>query len=180
MDAELERKLREELDRAEIWRVTQRLARGLDRIDSELARTCYWDDAIDDHSHFVGGPDGFLQYAEAMARGFKTTQHTLSNHTCELDGDDAWCETYYLFVGVGTQPPHFMSSGRYVDHFRRRDGAWRILNRVTLVEGQFDLPAGTLGADLPSPYGPGEKYPGTRDRDDVSYARPLVPRQPKG
>ena len=37
MDAELERRLREELDRAEIHRVLLRYARGLDRLDNALA-----------------------------------------------------------------------------------------------------------------------------------------------
>ena len=38
MDAELEKKLREMLDRDEIRRVMKRYARGLDRLDFELTR----------------------------------------------------------------------------------------------------------------------------------------------
>ena len=37
-DAELEKRIREQLDRDEIFRVMQRYARGLDRLDRELAR----------------------------------------------------------------------------------------------------------------------------------------------
>ena len=46
MDAELERKLRELVDRQEIHQVMLKYARGLDRLDFELARSCYWGDAI--------------------------------------------------------------------------------------------------------------------------------------
>jgi len=180
MDSELERKLREEIDRAEIWRVMLRYARGLDRIDSALARSCYWDDCIEDHNQFVGDPDGFIDYANATSRGFLTTQHTISNHYCDLQGDNAYCETYFLYVGTLPQPPHFMSSGRYVDHFQKRGGEWRIANRVTIVDATYGLPETLVGKGLPPAYEPGEVYPATRDRNDVSYHRPPIPRQPKG
>src|SRR5687767_13075244 len=118
MDASLEARLVEIVDRHDIWQVLLRYARGLDRLDSELARSCYWDDAIEDHSHFVGDPDGFIQYANGTTLSFATSQHGLLNHRCELCGDDAYCETYYIFTGEKAEPPHFMSTGRYVDHFQ--------------------------------------------------------------
>jgi hypothetical protein len=43
MDAALEQKLREMIDRQEIWQVMMRYGRGLDRFDRELVRSCYWD-----------------------------------------------------------------------------------------------------------------------------------------
>ena len=49
MDAALEKKLREMVDRQEIWQVLLRYGRGLDRFDVEMARSCYFDDAIEDH-----------------------------------------------------------------------------------------------------------------------------------
>ncbi len=53
IDADLEKKLRELLDRDEIRQVMMRYARGLDRLDFELTRSCYWDDATEDHGSFV-------------------------------------------------------------------------------------------------------------------------------
>ena len=50
MDAAMEKKLRELIDRQEIWQVLQNYGRGLDRFDRELLRSCYFDDAIDDHN----------------------------------------------------------------------------------------------------------------------------------
>jgi len=178
MDAEMEKRLREELDRAEIWRVMQRYARGLDRLDNELARSCYWDDAIEDHGSYVGRPDDFIQWADGTTLAFKSTQHGILNHSCDLQGDDAYCETYYIFTSVADKAPHLRSTGRYVDHFQRRNGEWRIANRVCIVEGQYELHDYVLSRMMPPAYTPDEPCQATRDRNDVSYHRPPRPRQP--
>lgn len=180
MDAALEAKLRDIADRHDIHQVMLRYARGLDRMDVALARSCYFDDCIEDHSIYVGTPDGFIDWANGVSLQYESTQHAIFNHVCDLQGDDAYCETYFQFTGVAAKPPHFMSVGRYVDHFQRRGGEWRIANRVTIVEGRFDLDDFALGAHMPPAYGPGETSPATRDRNDVSYHRPPRPRRPKG
>lgn len=179
MTPELEAKLQELVDRQAIWEVLLRYARGLDRIDSEMTRSCYFDDAIDDHGHYVGAPDGFVDWANAVSLRYVTTQHGLLNHHCELDGNDAYCETYFLFVGTNERSPHFMSTGRYIDHFQKREGEWRIANRVTIVEGTYDVPESLTAQMMPPAYGPDEVYPATRDREDVSYHRPPRPRAPR-
>jgi hypothetical protein len=178
VNPELERRLGELLDRDSIWQVLQRMARGLDRVDNDLVLSCYWPEAIDDHNHFVGRPEGFVRYAERMTLSFESCQHGLLTHNCELAGDEAHCETYYLFTAHAAEPPHFMSTGRYIDHFQKRSEEWRILNRVTIVDGQYELRPSDMGAGYPPAYAPGEK-PVSRDRNDVSYQRPLRPRQPK-
>ncbi|MDB5724016.1 MAG: hypothetical protein JWQ16_770 [Novosphingobium sp.] len=184
MDAELERKLREQIDRSEIHRTMLRYARGLDRLDNALARSCYWDDAIEDHGHFVGSPDDFLKYADGSTLMFEAAQHGILNHICDLQGDDAFCETYYQFTGITAgDGPNFVSTGRYVDHFQKRPSGpgaeWRIANRVTLVESQMDVPKSAITASMPPAYTAEEPCQAARDRSDVSYHRPLVPRQPQ-
>lgn len=176
----MDAKLREIIDRHEIYQVMLRYARGLDRLDIDLARSCYFDDCIEDHSMYVGDPDGFIAWANRVAEQYESTQHAIMNHYCQLDGDDAWCETYFQFTGVAPKPPHFLSVGRYVDHFQKRNGEWRIANRVTIVEGRFDIDDFALGAQMPPAYGPGETNPATRDKNDVSYHRPPMPRRPRG
>lgn len=175
----MDQRLQNLIDRDDIHRVMLRYCRGLDRLDNEMVRSCYWPEATEDHGHFVGDIDGFIQYADGATLGFESSYHGILNHYAELDGDDAYAETYYQFVGVRAEAPHFMSHGRYVDHFQRRDGEWRILNRVALVETQLDVPEAAMAAHIPPAYGPDETYPGTRDKNDVSYQRPLVPRKPK-
>jgi hypothetical protein len=70
-----------------------------------------------------------------------------------------------------------MSMGRYVDHFQRRNGEWRIANRVAVIEKNFDLPDSTIYA-LEGYPGAADRPQGARDRQDVSYQRPLRPRRP--
>ena len=180
MDPVLAAKLADLVDRHEIHQVMLRYARGLDRLDFELARSCYWDDCIEDHSHFVGSPDDFIPWADATTLAHLSTQHAILNHFCDLQGNDAYCETYYQFTGIAPQPPHLGSVGRYVDHFQKRNGEWRIANRVTIVEGTFELAASAASAQMPPAYTPEEPCQAARDRTDVSYHRPLVPRRPKG
>ena len=183
MDAALEAKLRELVDRQEIHQVMLKYARGLDRLDRELVRSCYWDDAIEDHGNYVGRPDDFIDWADQTTLAHLSTQHGILNHYCELDGDDAYCETYYQFTGVRATPPHFVSTGRYVDHFQKRRGPngpeWRIANRVCIIEGKFDVADAALNALMPPAYTPEEPCQAARDRSDVSYHRPPVPRRPK-
>ena len=182
-DADLEKRIREQLDRDEIFRVMQRYARGLDRLDHELARSCYWDDAIEDHGNYVGHPDDFIDWADTTTVAHESTQHGILNHFCDLQGDDAFTETYYQFTGVRAEGPHFISTGRYVDHFQKRNGPngpeWRIANRVCIIEGKFDIADSAMNALVPPAYTAEEPCQAARDRSDVSYHRPLVPRRPK-
>ncbi len=183
MDADLERRIREQLDRDEILRVMMKYARGLDRLDFELVRSCYWDDAIEDHGSYVGRPDDFIEWANSTTLANQSTKHGILNHHCDLQGDDAYTETYYLFTAVADRAPHLMSTGRYVDHFQKRQGAngpeWRIANRVCLVEGQYELNDYVLSRLMPPAYTEDEPCQAARDRTDVSYHRPPVPRRPK-
>jgi ketosteroid isomerase-like protein len=176
----LDANLAELVDRHEIHQVLLRYARGLDRLDNELARSCYWDDAIEDHGHFVGTPDDFIPWADGTTLMFEVTQHAILNHFCDLQGDEAFCETYYHFSGVTADGPNFMSTGRYVDHFQKRGGEWRIANRVTIVEGTYDVPKAALAPSPKTAYTPEEPCQATRDRNDVSYHRPPVTRRPRG
>lgn len=178
MDADLETQLRDLLDRDAILQVIHRMARGLDRVDNDLVLSCYWPEAIDDHTQYVGRPEGFVAYADRMTLSFASCQHGLMTHNCELDGDSAHCETYYTFIATAAEPPHFMASGRYVDHFQKRDGEWRILKRFTVVDGTYDLSPSQSTANMPSPYAPGELQVAL-DRSDLSYQRPVQVRQPK-
>lgn len=176
----LDAKLAEMIDRHEIHQILLRYARGLDRLDNDLTRSCYWDDAIEDHGHFVGTPDDFVLWADQTTLMFESTQHAVMNHFCDLQGDEAFCETYYHFSGVTAgEGPNFLSTGRYVDHFRKRDGVWKIANRVTIVEGTYDVPKAAIAPSPKTAYTPDEPCQATRDGNDVSYHRPPVPRRPK-
>jgi hypothetical protein len=177
MDAALEKKLQELIDRNDIWTVLLKYSRGLDRLDHDLIRSCYHDDAIDDHHVFVGAPDAFISWAFDYSVTCNTVHHHgLGNHYCVLDGDNAHSETYYTFIGGNLKPPHLLSIGRYIDHFQRRDGVWRIANRVCVIEKLFEL-SEQVGANYAGSHDDPLRT-ASRDRNDLSYQRPVVPRRP--
>ena len=72
MDQMLEKKLRELIDRQEIWSILLRYARGIDRLDRDLIRSCYHDDAVDDHHTFVAKPDEFIDWAFDYSLRYQT------------------------------------------------------------------------------------------------------------
>lgn len=131
---ELEAIVADLADRQAILDCLMRYSRGVDRLDREALLSVYHDDAIDDHGMFVGGPREFADWVIDMhSRLHVSQQHCLFNHTCELDGDTAHTETYYMFVGMNREgPPLAMSGGRYVDRFEKRHGRWAIAHRVCL------------------------------------------------
>ncbi len=179
MDELLEKKLRELIDRQEIWEVLLRYGRGIDRLDRELLRSCYHDDAIDDHHVFVAKPDDFIDWVFEDCKANTTVHHHgVNNHHCELDGDNAYAETYYTYIGANRKQPHMLSIGRYIDHFQRRNGVWKIANRVCVIEKTYDLmETENRFAEAGDPHY-GELRPATRDRTDLSYQHPVVPRRP--
>jgi ketosteroid isomerase-like protein len=173
LDDRLERQLRELIDRQAIHDVILRYCRGVDRLDRELVLSAYHPDAIDDHGIFVGGPEAFADYFSAFHGSQQTaTQHIITNHTCELDGDTAHCETYWLFAAMNREGPALsLGGGRYIDRMERRGGRWAIAQRKCLydwqgVPGDYALTPEQIAKML----GAG---PATRDRSDPSYERPL-------
>jgi hypothetical protein len=157
------------LDRQEILECLQRYARGLDRLDEPLIRSAFHPDAIDQHGPVNGSVDDFLAYWLPMQAEREVSQHHMTNHSVEIEGDTAHAETYFLYFGKHFGDPVMrVSGGRYVDRFERRDGSWRIAFRVVISEWQMHAdgePTELLRRQLAR---------GRRDAGDPSYQRPLL------
>lgn len=128
-------------DRAAIRDALVRYCRGVDRRDRELVRSAYHPDARDDHGAFVGDLEGFLDFVEGEVHGrFRITMHKLGQVLIELDpsGDVAYCESYAIGHHVrsegGRDVDDRVMGLRYDDRFERRDGEWRIADRVVRYE----------------------------------------------
>jgi len=141
MNQTLQDMVQELWNREAIRQCLTRYARGVDRFDRDLILSAFHPDAIDEHGKFVGGPREFVDWALAQhQRAHLTHQHCLLNHTCEFDGDIAYTETYFMFVGMNRKgKPLVMNGGRYIDRFEKRDGHWRIGYRICLRDwGMMD------------------------------------------
>jgi hypothetical protein len=183
---ELERTVAELADRQAIRDVLMTYSRGIDRLDRELLMSVYHEDAIDDHGVFVGNREEFADWAIAMHTATHLShQHCIFNFPCDLDGDVAHTETYYMFIGMNRAgTPLAMSGGRYIDRLEKRGGRWAIAARVCVrdwapldeIPESMDPAAMTVVKDLDEPT---RKLMRTgsqpsRDRTDVSYRRPLT------
>ncbi len=173
MDAERIARMERLLDRQDILDCLVRFSRGMDRFDQDLFLSAFHADATIAAGDFVGGPKALYDWASAMhEQGQVATQHDLLNHTCEIDGDTAHTETYYIFVGRNRDESNWIAGGRYIDRLERRDGAWRIALRTNVIEWSGILPTMPLPfADVPDVYGNGAP---ARNNEDPSYRRPLV------
>jgi hypothetical protein len=170
---EIQKTLLELRDRQEIYDCLMRYCRGVDRLDRELLLSAYHPDAIDDHGIFLGNPQQFADWAFALHRKHQTvTQHTINNHSCDLQGDTAHTESYYLFAGMNIEgTPLTVCGGRYIDRFERRDGRWGIAARMSFLEWQGSPGEVFVRREQIDPND--HSHESSRSRDDPSYARPL-------
>jgi hypothetical protein len=159
------------LDRQAIVDCTLRYTRGVDRLDEELYRSAFHEDAVDFHGAAPLSPDEFLAWFLPQQEGREATQHYVLNHVIDVDGDTAHGETYFLaIVKLRGKDYVQMVGGRYVDRFERRGGEWRIALRLVVPEWHANAQA------VPdSPVLTRTDWR-RRSRDDPSYERPLRPR----
>ena len=160
-------------DRA-IRDVLLRYCRGIDRMDHDLVRACYHDDATDAHGSFEGTVDEYVAWVWKLLAKYSMTQHLLSNCLVEfVDDDTAKVETYGVAVHRSDERPdeptrNLTTGFRYVDRFERRPvggGAaeWRIARRVAITEwSRVERPEDRWAV-------PPTFLTGTRDRTDAVY-----------
>ena len=176
IDSEKRLRLEQLLDRQEILDCLLRFCRGMDRFDRELFLSAFHSDAIIAAGEFVGGPREIYTWASRLhEQGQSATNHNLLNHSCDIDGDTAHTETYYLFVGRNRDQSNWIAGGRYIDRLERRDQQWKIVLRTNAIEWSGMLPTMPLPfadvADIALNGVP------SRNKDDPSYQRPLTNRR---
>jgi len=159
----------------EIHGVLMRYARGVDRADAALLKSCYHPDAIEEHgSTYVGPAHEYIDGAIPRIRAMGIMCHYLCNVHIELDGDTAYTEAYVLtfarFDNDG-KSTDTLTGGRLCDRFERRDGVWKIRHRKLAFDWNRDMEtqeSWCLG--LFNPADP-NMVMGTKDRSDLSYQR---------
>ena len=160
-------------DRAEIAELVARYCRGCDRRDFALVRSCYHDDAIDDHgAMFRGGPDDFVAWLPQAMAPWELTIHAISNSVIVVEGDRAegehqvraWHRTF------GPERREFIVWGRYLDRYERRGGAWRFIHRSLVFDhGEIRTVDEAALAQLG-----GDAAHGSAQRDDPSWQLSLL------
>jgi len=167
-------RLERHADRAEIEDAVRRIARGIDRFDRELFLSGYHPDAVIDAGSMVAHPAEVYEIGRALhAEGQSSTLHHLTNFTCEIAGDTAHAETYWIYAGRNRDGGNWVAGGRYADRLERRDGEWRVAFRYTIGEWSGAVPANQapLFTDVPDLHANGKP---SRNGEDPSYRRPLT------
>jgi len=169
------------LDQSAIRDALARYARGVDRCDWDLLRSAFHADASDNHGAYRGDVNGLVDWVSRRHSGIEQATHFLGNCLIEFaDDNTALVETYYAaFLRLGPRSGESRSMllgkhaggthvdatvlGRYIDHFERRDGEWRIARRIGLYDAIRSEPVADPTRD------PVHEW-GTRDPSDPLHA----------
>ena len=164
----MQESLGELLDYHRIRQTLERYARGVDRLDAELIDGTYWPDSTDDHGIYIGPGCGFAAFIVPLLReSYDCTTHFLGQSNIVIDGDRAAGDTYFIAYHTrreGAVIAVDVAGGRYADKLERRGGAWKIKDRVVLmdwVETRHGLENAAI--DL------AHFKTGRRDASDISY-----------
>ena len=170
--SQLQQKIDYLMDRQAILDCVAMHARGHDRHDADIITAAYHDDGYDEHGKAINPGPAYAAWINPVhAAGSQNHLHNITTHTVEIDGDTAHAESYVLvtLLNHDGETARFIN-GRYIDRLEKRDGVWRIAVRRSTVEVMVSADASGLSHPLFTEQG----YPkGTRDRRDLSYARPL-------
>jgi len=166
--------------RMEIAHVMNRWCRAVDRCDWETIRDVFHPDGHDDHGIYKGGVDGLIDWLSERHKTISRSMHLIGNMLIEFaDDDNALVETYsFAFqrystggaetrkaiaggADLGDQEFDMLMSGRYVDHFQKRDGRWRVLKRHVLFDNSQMLPVPANSPKLGSDW-----FVSARDKSD--------------
>ena len=129
-DPELQRLL----DESAIRDVLSRYGRGIDRMDHEALLSMFWPGAMDEHGVYDGPIEGYVEWLRAYHRPDESWMHHNTTQRIEIDGDEAWTETYCIATNRvpasdGKPAVDRTVRIRYCDRFERRGEEWRIAHR---------------------------------------------------
>ncbi len=133
------------LDKLAIMELPGLYMRGLDRLDRDLLRAQFWDDAYLDYGIYTGGADGFADFCMDALSSHLANHHIIGQNNVEILGDEAFGEVYfYAFhrvVDDSGEARDVMINGRYLDRYEKRDGIWKFAYRSEVVDWSRDDPA---------------------------------------
>ena len=113
--------------------------RGVDRLDADLVRAAFHDDAVLlDYGPEPLHIDAFVTHViPRLGERFTATQHRVSNTRIERTGSTAKVEAYVLAFHVESgDDGRFLHTfnGRYIDTAEDRGQGWRIAQRILRVD----------------------------------------------
>jgi len=120
------------LAKQSIYELACQYCRGLDRLDAELLRSVFFEDAFCEYGFYDGRPAEFIEFAIKALESHAANHHMIGNTLIEVEGNEAYGEVYfraYHKVMVESEFQDLIIAGRYIDRYERRDGVWKIAYR---------------------------------------------------
>ncbi len=164
-------KLQALIDRQEILDVLNQYSHGCDRGDEARMADIYHVESLDNHGLYNGDGRAFAKEvcSPESTSSRETMSHLLGQSQISVDGDSAGAETYFnaTIKRCNEDGVRYidMMGGRYIDKLERRDGRWRVLDRLCTCEWSFTM---RVDEDIEW-HRPGVFYQGTTDKSDRSY-----------
>ena len=132
---DLNQMVQELWDREHIAALPVTYARGVDRRDWDLVRSCFTPDCFIDGSRASASLDEYLTQLRPGVERFPTTMHFMGNQLVTVDGDRGHVETYAVAFHWAGDPAgaddaaNLVVGVRYQDSVVRTDDGWRIARR---------------------------------------------------
>lgn len=163
--------LQELWDKQTIHEVLMSYCRAIDRNDIDAFEDAYWPDAWDDHGLFKGPVTELVKLNRDLKDGddphkMRWMTHNVCNEYVRIEGDVAYSEA--SFIGIhgcekdGVEQLYLLG-GRYVDRFERRDGVWKIADRVVVCDWE------SMAPDVEGLWSPSPWVKGVRSSKDPVY-----------
>lgn len=142
----------------EITEAMYRYCQAVDRADWEGVRGAYHDDAYDAHGVYSGPAEGLYPYMIKRHEALEQSMHFIGNMLIDLrlDGDppaafvEAYCQAMQRMKPDAEHVPAMFGgldldavpngsrtvemAVRYIDHYTKRDGVWRVQHRTVVYE----------------------------------------------
>jgi len=175
------KRIQELLDRQDLHDVAMRYCRACDRIDGDLMKTVFHDDAYLAYGTFDGNAAAFVPWVINHIRNDHVHgYHAIANEYVVIQGDSAFGERYTIInnIVVGEDGTLIENTiwGRYLDRYERRSGEWRISHRRFLLDSIESRPSSDQERNHNSQAATGLLW-GSRSQKDESYA--VLPSDPE-
>lgn len=132
------------LAKQEIYELSCRYMRGLDRLDRALLRSVFHDDATVNYGFFRGSAADFVDFAYDVLKDHLANHHLIGQVLIEVTGEHARGEVYFQAfhrVVEGGREQDLFIAGRYLDRYERRDGTWKLAFRSEVNDWASTRPA---------------------------------------
>ena len=130
-------KLQDYIAKQDIYELSCRYMRGLDRHDKQLMREQFWEDGWCEYGFFNSSPTELIDFCMEALKEHTANQHMIGNVLIELEGEQAYGEVYFQAYHKIASEKGFedvIIAGRYLDRYECRDGVWKFAYRSEIVD----------------------------------------------